>query len=100
MNLFASDRPAGGADAEAPDQGKAFWLNSYIDNGTSKSLERWDGLLQYVDGLIIVDTETQTATTCLLFRWMTPPGEEVARSTCQGLDRKAYWSRRAGLRSH
>ena len=62
MSLFASDRPAGGAYAEAPDQGKAFWLHSYIDNGTSKSLERWEGLLQYVDGLIIVDTETQTAT--------------------------------------
>ena len=61
VSVAASNRPAGGAHAEAPDQGKAFWLNGYINNGTSNSLEGWDGLLQYLDGLIVIDTETHAA---------------------------------------
>lgn len=62
VSLDTPYRPAGGAYAEAPDQGLAFWLNGYINNGTSNSLENWDGLYQFLDGLVVIDTKTQTAT--------------------------------------
>ncbi|KAI9931940.1 hypothetical protein MW887_009441 [Aspergillus wentii] len=61
VTLNAPYRPAGGAYAEAPDQGLAFWLNGYIDNGTSNGLEGQSGLLRYLDGLIVIDTNKQTA---------------------------------------
>ncbi|KAF7166483.1 hypothetical protein CNMCM6106_002294 [Aspergillus hiratsukae] len=67
VTLGAEYRPAGGAYAEAPDQELAFYLNGYINNGyinngTSNDLEDWDGLLRYLDGLIVIDTHTQFAT--------------------------------------
>lgn len=62
VSLHAPNRPAGGAYAEAPEQGLAFWLNGYINNGTSNKLEEWDGLLEYMNGLIVIDTNKQTAT--------------------------------------
>lgn len=40
----------------------AFYLNGYINNGTSNDLEDSDDLLRYLDGLIVIDTHTQMAT--------------------------------------
>ncbi|PKX93981.1 putative cell wall anchored protein [Aspergillus novofumigatus IBT 16806] len=62
VTLGAEYRPAGGAYAEAPDQELAFYLNGYINNGTSNDLENSDDLLRYLDGLIVIDTHTQMAT--------------------------------------
>jgi hypothetical protein len=62
VTLGAEYRPAGGAYAEAPDQELAFYLNGYINNGTSNDLGNSDNLLRYLDGLIVIDTHTQMAT--------------------------------------
>ncbi|KAF4253989.1 hypothetical protein CNMCM8812_003815 [Aspergillus fumigatus] len=62
VTLGAEYRPAGGAYGEAPDQELAFYLNGYINNGTSNDLEDSDDLLRYLDGLIVIDTHTQMAT--------------------------------------
>jgi hypothetical protein len=62
VTLGAEYRPAGGAYAEATDQELAFYLNGYINNGTSNDLENSDDLLRYLDGLIVIDTHTQMAT--------------------------------------
>ena len=61
MSVSAPYRPAGGAYAEATDQGLAFYMNGLIDNGTSNGIENEYNLMQYLDGLIVIDTNTQQA---------------------------------------
>ncbi|EAW07453.1 putative cell wall anchored protein [Aspergillus clavatus NRRL 1] len=62
VTLGTEYRPAGGAYAEAQDQGLAFYLNGFINNGTSNDLEHWDNFRRYLDGLIVIDTHSQMAT--------------------------------------
>jgi hypothetical protein len=62
VTLGAEYRPAGGAYAEAQDQELAFYLNGYINNGTLNDLENWNDFLRYLNGLIVIDTQTQMAT--------------------------------------
>lgn len=59
LSVSAPYRPAGGAYADATDQGLAFYMNGFIDNGTSSGLEHEYNLMRYLDGLIVIDTTTQ-----------------------------------------
>lgn len=62
VKLNAPYRPAGGAHAEAPDQGLAFYLNGFVDNGTNNQLENMDNFRRYLDGMIVINTESNSAT--------------------------------------
>lgn len=61
VTLNAPNRPSSGAYAEAPELGLAFWLNGKIDTGTSNILQNLSGFERYLDGLIVINTSTQTA---------------------------------------
>ncbi|KAA8651738.1 hypothetical protein EYZ11_000059 [Aspergillus tanneri] len=62
VTLSVQYRPAGGAYAEAPDQGLAFYLNGLINNGTSNRLAKIDNFERYLDGLIVIDMKSKSAT--------------------------------------
>ncbi|GAB1212441.1 hypothetical protein ATERTT37_001580 [Aspergillus terreus] len=55
-------RPAGGSYAEAPDLGLAFYLNGFIDNGTSDDLEHMSNFRRYLDGLVVINTDSLVVT--------------------------------------
>lgn len=61
VTLNVPNRPSSGAYAEAPELGLAFWLNGKIDTGTSNILQNLSGFERYLDGLIVINTSTQTA---------------------------------------
>lgn len=54
-------KPAGGAYAESADQSLAFYLNGWLDNGTSSEFENEYNFLKYLDGMVVVNTNTQQA---------------------------------------
>ncbi|KAE8153896.1 hypothetical protein BDV25DRAFT_168147 [Aspergillus avenaceus] len=62
VTLEAPWRPAGGAYAETMEHGLAIYLNGFINNGTSNALESQGAFLRYLDGLVVIDTDSQTAT--------------------------------------
>ncbi|KAL4895823.1 hypothetical protein BDV59DRAFT_144701 [Aspergillus ambiguus] len=53
--------PAGGSYTEAPNLGQAFYLNGFIDSGTSNGLEHMSNFRRYLDGLVVIDLPTQVA---------------------------------------
>ncbi|KAL5365303.1 hypothetical protein BJX96DRAFT_181507 [Aspergillus floccosus] len=55
-------RPAGGSYADAPDLGLAFYLNGFIDNGTSDDLEYMSNFRRYLDGLIVINMDSLVVT--------------------------------------
>ncbi|KAJ5730757.1 cell wall anchored protein [Penicillium malachiteum] len=61
ISLDAPYRPAGGSYAEATDQGLGFYLNGYIDNGSSSLYSSLTNFQRYLDGLIVLDISTQEA---------------------------------------
>ncbi|KAJ5621744.1 hypothetical protein N7528_006527 [Penicillium herquei] len=61
ISLDAPYRPAGGAYAEATDQGLGFYLNGFIDNGSSSLYSDLTNFQRYLDGLIVLDISTQEA---------------------------------------
>ncbi|CAL5871657.1 uncharacterized protein PFLUO_LOCUS5910 [Penicillium psychrofluorescens] len=61
VSLNVPYKPAGGAYAEAADQGLAFYLNGWLDNGTSNAFENEYNFLKYLDGMVAVNTNTQQA---------------------------------------
>ncbi|KAJ5733904.1 cell wall anchored protein [Penicillium malachiteum] len=61
ISLDAPYRPAGGAYAEATDQGLGFYLNGFIDNGSSSLYADYTNFQRYLDGLIVLDINTQEA---------------------------------------
>ena len=50
-----------GASAEAPDQGLAFFLNGQIDNGSAPTTEYLGPTIQFLQGMIVINTTTQEA---------------------------------------
>ncbi|KAJ6016030.1 hypothetical protein N7540_010621 [Penicillium herquei] len=61
ISLDAPYRPAGGSYAEATEQGLGFYLNGFIDNGSSINYADFSNFRRYLDGLIVVDISTQEA---------------------------------------
>jgi len=61
VTLFAPNRPFSGAYAEVPEQGLAFWLNGELNNGSSNTLATQPDISQNLGGLVVLDTNTQTA---------------------------------------
>lgn len=62
VTLASPNRPNSGSYAEATDQGLAFCLNGFLDDGSEIQTE---GLIpnskQYLQGMIVIDTNNQTA---------------------------------------
>ena len=62
VTLDCPNRPNSGSYAEATDQGLAFFLNGFLDNGSEIQTE---GLIpnskQYLQGMVVIDTNNQTA---------------------------------------
>lgn len=58
---LTTQRPSGGAYAEASDQHLAFYLNGEITNGTSTATEGIGSDLMSLEGLVIVDTAGHTS---------------------------------------
>ena len=61
VTLSAPNRPFSGAYAEVPEQGLAFWLNGELNNGSSNTLATLPDISQNLGGLVVLDTNTQTA---------------------------------------
>lgn len=62
VSLEVPERPAGGAWAQAPAKGLAFYLNGFIDNGTNSNYAYLSNFRRYIDGLIVLNTTSQRAT--------------------------------------
>lgn len=61
ISLEVPLRPAGGAYAEVADRGMGFYLNGFIDNGSSPDYQNYVDFRRYLDGLIVLNTTTQEA---------------------------------------
>ncbi|KAJ5082373.1 hypothetical protein N7532_011416 [Penicillium argentinense] len=61
VSLDVPFRPAGGAYAEATGRGMAFYLNGFLDNGSSPDYQYYEDFRTYVPGLIVLNTTTQEA---------------------------------------
>lgn len=61
VTMASPYRPNRGAFAEATNLGLAFFLNGQIDHGTSSSTGMMGNRTDYLEGLIVIDTYTQTA---------------------------------------
>lgn len=61
VSLDVPLRPAGGAYAEALGRGMGFYLNGFIDNGSSSDYQTYPNFRRYLDGLIVLNTTTQEA---------------------------------------
>lgn len=62
MTSDVPNRPAGGAYAEASDRGLTFYLNGFVNDKEKDGLEGTSSFLQYLDGLVMIDTQSHTAT--------------------------------------
>ncbi|KAJ5744849.1 hypothetical protein N7533_009719 [Penicillium manginii] len=61
ISLDVPLRPAGGAYAEATGRGLGFYLNGFIDNGSSPDYQYYTDFRRYLDGLVVLNTTTQEA---------------------------------------
>lgn len=61
VSLNIPERPAGGAYAEALDLGLGFYLNGFIDNGSSSTYADFPNFRRYMEGLVVLNTTTQEA---------------------------------------
>ena len=62
VTFGAGNRPSGGSFTEALDQGIAFYFNGVLDSGSQTSTQDFgNGVKQYLDGMIVIDTVHQTA---------------------------------------
>ena len=62
-DITAADpqRRNSGASAEAPDQGLAFYLNGQIDNGSAPATASLGGVVQFLEGMLVINTTNQQA---------------------------------------
>jgi hypothetical protein len=61
ISLDVPNRPYVGANAEASEFGLAFWLDGGMNNGSSNTVAGSD-FNQALSGLVVIDTNNQTAT--------------------------------------
>lgn len=73
VSLAASQRPSGGASAEAPDLGMAFYLNGMISNLSSANTANANTPPTILEGLIALDLKKQAV--------RSPPGDAVLTGT-------------------
>ena len=62
MTSGSPNRPSSGSYADATDQGLSFFFNGMLDSGSEIQTQMFgNGIKQYLEGMIVIDTNYQTA---------------------------------------